>query len=99
MWEVISYGERPYWEMSNQDVSVLEKMETHTFSCVLFKLKSAPLMSNIFTNIIPTSRGGQPQSRAACPCKYDFSPYRKRSDDNVFRSLIKLELPVFNTSQ
>lgn len=24
MWEVISYGERPYWEMSNQDVSVLE---------------------------------------------------------------------------
>lgn len=21
MWEVISYGERPYWEMSNQDVS------------------------------------------------------------------------------
>ena len=22
MWEVISYGERPYWEMSNQDVSV-----------------------------------------------------------------------------
>lgn len=23
MWEVISYGERPYWEMSNQDVSVI----------------------------------------------------------------------------
>lgn len=22
MWEVMSYGERPYWEMSNQDVSV-----------------------------------------------------------------------------
>ena len=21
MWEVVSYGERPYWEMSNQDVS------------------------------------------------------------------------------
>lgn len=21
MWEVMSYGERPYWEMSNQDVS------------------------------------------------------------------------------
>lgn len=20
MWEVMSYGERPYWEMSNQDV-------------------------------------------------------------------------------
>lgn len=23
MWEVMSYGERPYWEMSNQDVSFL----------------------------------------------------------------------------
>lgn len=21
LWEVMSYGERPYWEMSNQDVS------------------------------------------------------------------------------
>lgn len=52
MWEVISYGERPYWEMSNQDVSVLEKLETLMFSRVLFKLKSAPLISNISTNII-----------------------------------------------
>lgn len=23
MWEVMSYGERPYWEMSNQDVSAI----------------------------------------------------------------------------
>lgn len=23
MWEVMSFGERPYWDMSNQDVSVL----------------------------------------------------------------------------
>lgn len=23
MWEVMSYGERPYWEMSNQDVSTV----------------------------------------------------------------------------
>lgn len=23
LWEVMSYGERPYWEMSNQDVSKL----------------------------------------------------------------------------
>lgn len=22
MWEVMSFGERPYWDMSNQDVSV-----------------------------------------------------------------------------
>lgn len=22
MWEVMSYGERPYWDMSNQEVSV-----------------------------------------------------------------------------
>lgn len=25
MWEVMSFGERPYWDMSNQDVSVLAK--------------------------------------------------------------------------
>lgn len=24
MWEVMSYGERPYWEMSNQDVSKVD---------------------------------------------------------------------------
>uniref|UniRef100_A0A4W5QNJ3 receptor protein-tyrosine kinase n=1 Tax=Hucho hucho TaxID=62062 RepID=A0A4W5QNJ3_9TELE len=24
MWEVVSYGERPYWEMSNQDVTIDE---------------------------------------------------------------------------
>lgn len=23
MWEVMSYGERPYWDMSNQDVGVM----------------------------------------------------------------------------
>jgi hypothetical protein len=22
MWEVMSYGERPYWDMTNQDVSL-----------------------------------------------------------------------------
>lgn len=27
MWEVMSYGERPYWEMSNQDVSA--RVTTH----------------------------------------------------------------------
>lgn len=31
MWEVMSYGERPYWDMSNQDVSlgVLKYMALH----------------------------------------------------------------------
>lgn len=24
MWEVMSYGERPYWDMSHQDVSALQ---------------------------------------------------------------------------
>lgn len=24
MWEVMSYGERPYWDMTNQDVSLPE---------------------------------------------------------------------------
>lgn len=26
MWEVMSYGERPYWDMSNQDVSYTNTM-------------------------------------------------------------------------
>lgn len=25
MWEVMSYGERPYWDMTNQDVSLRER--------------------------------------------------------------------------
>ena len=25
MWEVMSFGERPYWDMSNQDVSLNKK--------------------------------------------------------------------------
>lgn len=25
MWEVMSYGERPYWDMTNQDVSLQER--------------------------------------------------------------------------
>lgn len=35
MWEVMSYGERPYWDMSNQDVglSVCDSV------CVLVKHK------------------------------------------------------------
>ena len=37
MWEVMSYGERPYWDMSNQDVSlyVLKDMffEMQEVSC------------------------------------------------------------------
>jgi hypothetical protein len=34
MWEVMSYGERPYWDMSNQDVgaTLCSKRElTHYF--------------------------------------------------------------------
>jgi len=34
MWEVMSYGERPYWEMSNQDVRFtntwLHQIHTYT---------------------------------------------------------------------
>lgn len=33
MWEVMSYGERPYWDMSNQDVScpllLMEQLAHH----------------------------------------------------------------------
>jgi hypothetical protein len=27
MWEVMSYGERPYWDMSNQDVSFYPELQ------------------------------------------------------------------------
>lgn len=38
MWEVMSYGERPYWDMSNQEVSVCENggQEVNQFSVVWF---------------------------------------------------------------
>ncbi len=110
MWEVISYGERPYWEMSNQDVSVLEKLETHVFSCVLFKLKSALLISNISTNIISTEaswggRGSEKRvlanvQRVTSSCG-DVCIATARMT-MVFRSLINENCPaapVFNTSQ
>lgn len=32
LWEVMSYGERPYWEMSNQDVSTAMSV-WHTHHC------------------------------------------------------------------
>lgn len=36
MWEVMSYGERPYWDMSNQDVSVtLAKQQQQKGFCTL----------------------------------------------------------------
>ncbi len=32
MWEVMSFGERPYWDMSNQDVSLFVKIKRpHSF--------------------------------------------------------------------
>lgn len=34
MWEIMSYGERPYWEMSNQDVSTM----LHFFVFIYFLL-------------------------------------------------------------
>lgn len=32
MWEVMSYGERPYWDMSNQDVS--KALHTYRLKCL-----------------------------------------------------------------
>lgn len=37
MWEVMSYGERPYWDMSNQDVGYTLTVCEHV--CVLEKTK------------------------------------------------------------
>lgn len=46
MWEVMSYGERPYWDMSNQDVS-------HSFiDTYRTKLKRR---LNMIYNIMPVS--------------------------------------------
>uniref|UniRef100_A0A8C6LG18 receptor protein-tyrosine kinase n=1 Tax=Nothobranchius furzeri TaxID=105023 RepID=A0A8C6LG18_NOTFU len=41
MWEVMSYGERPYWEMSNQDVSIMQNFSwmTKNMYIYLFLLK------------------------------------------------------------
>lgn len=33
MWEVMSYGERPYWDMSNQDVSFRSGEDVHLPVC------------------------------------------------------------------
>lgn len=37
MWEVMSYGERPYWDMSNQDVSRYKDFFFlyHNVTCIL----------------------------------------------------------------
>lgn len=37
MWEVMSFGERPYWDMSNQDVSVVNPPFQYN-NCVLVYL-------------------------------------------------------------
>jgi hypothetical protein len=29
MWEVMTYGERPYWELSNHEVGPLMQMDLH----------------------------------------------------------------------
>lgn len=41
MWEVMSYGERPYWEMSNQDVSILTlcSVSLSSRTCTVYPLK------------------------------------------------------------
>lgn len=37
MWEVVSYGERPYWDMNNQDVSNFNIIES--MRCLVEKKK------------------------------------------------------------
>lgn len=38
MWEVMSYGERPYWEMSNQDVSFNWLLQLLFFSGCIYSV-------------------------------------------------------------
>lgn len=50
MWEVMSYGERPYWDMGNQDVSVyvcVEEREREREIGVPFLLISAVVSFHI----------------------------------------------------
>lgn len=39
MWEVMSYGERPYWDMSNQDVGYTLFVSVYVRMCFLEKQK------------------------------------------------------------
>lgn len=39
MWEVMSYGERPYWDMSNQDVGYILSVSVRVHVYVLEKPK------------------------------------------------------------
>lgn len=47
MWEVMSYGERPYWEMSNQDVSAGEQLIFMVYLYDLSLSLSLPFSSTI----------------------------------------------------
>lgn len=38
MWEVMSYGERPYWNWSNQDVIKSIEKVTQTFTTVFYEI-------------------------------------------------------------
>lgn len=40
MWEVMSYGERPYWEMTNQDVSTCGSCHVGGLEGLVFILQS-----------------------------------------------------------
>ncbi|KAG7253478.1 hypothetical protein CRUP_033812 [Coryphaenoides rupestris] len=42
MWEVMSYGERPYWEMSNQDRGAQHAAKFDEIVCLLDKLIRNP---------------------------------------------------------
>lgn len=47
MWEVMSYGERPYWDMSNQDVRKKKKTQLQTLQHL-----SGAAMKNVFLTVL-----------------------------------------------
>lgn len=51
MWEVMSYGERPYWDMTNQDVCI----SSHTLAIHLLDLHFAFMLLSkaIFYSVFP----------------------------------------------
>lgn len=60
MWEVVSYGERPYWDMNNQDVS-----QFCLFSPSLFVTQSSHPLHSILDRYIFLNKD-KTESKANC---------------------------------
>lgn len=69
-WEVMSYGERPYWDMSNQDVSQISL-------CVCVRERK---MSGVFVCV---SRWGWTVGECGCVCLFPLTAGRLLVKENT----------------